>query len=339
MLGLYVIRRVLLAIPVVLGAVTLTFLASVLVPGDPLAGLLPDNPTPAQRAQVAQEFGLDRPLPEQWLRYVERTVQGNLGRSIRTRNPVTKDLSSAAVATLELALVAFALTALGGIVIGVISARHEDRWADHVLSLITMGGVAAPIFWTALMLQLLFYAHLRWLPAGGRIDDLTTFLYPYPQRTGLNVIDTALALDFPALGSTLAHLVLPAGVLAYRALGLVSRVTRVAMTEALHAPYIQTGRAFGATEQRLAWRHAFRNALLPILTVLGLSFGDLLAGSILVESVFNWPGLGRYTLDSISALDYPAIMGVSLLITVVYLVANLCIDLLYPLADPRLRKA
>lgn len=339
MLVRYAFRRVLLAVPVLLGAMTLTFLASHAVPGDPLAGLLPDNPTAQQRAQAAQEFGLDEPLPEQWLKYVQRTAQGNLGRSLRTRNPITKDLSQAALATLELALVAFVLTAIGGVVVGVLSARYEDRWPDHALSLFAMGGVAAPIFWTALMLQLFFYAHLRWLPAGGRIDDITTFLYPYPQRTGLNIVDTAIALDLPAFASTVVHLILPAGILAYRALGIVSRVTRVAMAEVLHAPYIQTGRAFGASESRLTWRHALRNAALPILTVLGLSFGDLLAGSILVESVFNWPGLGRYTLDSISALDYPGIIGVSLVITVVYVFANLCIDLLYPIVDPRLRKA
>ena len=335
----YAFRRVLLAVPVLVGAMTLTFLASHAVPGDPLAGLLPDNPTAQQRAQAAQEFGLNEPLPEQWLKYIGRTTQGNLGRSLRTRNPVTKDLSQAALATLELALVAFVFTTIGGVFIGVMSARYEDRWLDHVLSIIAIGGVAAPLFWTALMLQLFFYAHLHWLPAGGRIDDFTTFLYPYPQRTGLNIVDTALALNLPAFSSALVHIVLPAGILAYRALGIVTRVTRVAMAEVLHAQYIQTGRAYGTSESRLAWRHGLRNAALPILTVLGLSFGDLLAGSILVESVFNWPGLGRYTLDSISALDYPGIIGVSLVITVVYVFANLCIDLLYPIVDPRLRKA
>src|SRR5690242_9712128 len=146
----YLFRRVVLAVPVLVGALTLTFLASHAVPGDPLAGLLPDNPTAQQRAQVAQEYGLDKPLPEQWLRYIERTVQGNLGRSLRTRNPVAKDLTQAATATLELAFVAFVFTAIGGVVVGVVSARFEDRWPDHLLAFLSIGGVAAPIFWTAL---------------------------------------------------------------------------------------------------------------------------------------------------------------------------------------------
>jgi peptide/nickel transport system permease protein len=335
----YIARRLLLSLPVLIGALTLTFVATVSAPGDPLAGLLPDNPTAEQRAQIAREFGLDASLPEQWLRFMGRITHGDLGRSLRTRNPVAQDLAQAAVATFELALVAFVISAFVGVLIGVNSARREGRWPDHLMTLLSLGGVAAPIFWTALMLQLLFYDRLHLFPAGGRMDDITAFLNPFPRRTGLMLVDTAIAANPPAFWSAVTHLVLPAGVLAYRAIGLVSRVARVAMSDVLHAPYMRTARAFGATERRLAWRHGLRNAMLPILTVLGLTFGELVAGSILVESVFNWPGLGRYTLDSIATKDYPGIMGVTLVITVAYLFGNLVIDVLYPLVDPRLRRA
>lgn len=332
-----VAKRILLALPVLLGVLTISFFATVSVPGDPLAGLLPENPTPAQYQQAAAEFGVDRPLPERWLRYVTHAVQGDLGRSLRTRRPVAVDLVQSAVATVELALLAFVLTAIIGTAMGIASAVRENSFVDNFLSILSIGGVAAPIFWTALMLQLVFYGQLGWLPAGGRIDYLTELLSPFPRVTGLHTIDAALAGNLTAFGDAARHLVLPAAVLAYRAMGLVTRITRAAMIETLRAPYVQTARAFGIGERRLVLYHAFKNALPPILTVLGLAFGELLAGSFLVETVFNWPGLGLYALQSIAALDYPGIVGVSLFIAVVYVGVNLVIDLLYPVVNPRLR--
>lgn len=330
-------RRVLLSLPVLLGVLTISFFATVSVPGDPLAGMLPENPTEEQYRQAAEEFGVDRPVPERWVRYVVRTAQGDLGRSLRTGRPVAVDLGQSAVATLELALLAFAITAVVGTAVGIISAVGENTLVDNVLSVISIGGVAAPIFWTALMLQLVFYGQLGWLPAGGRIDHFTELVSPFPRVTGLHTVDAALAGNVTAFGDAARHLVLPAAVLAYRAMGLVTRITRTAMIETLRAPYVQTARAFGIRERRLVVYHAFKNALPPILTALGLAFGELLAGSFLVETVFNWPGLGLYALQSIAALDYPGIVGVSLFIAVVYVGVNLVIDLMYPLVDPRLR--
>lgn len=335
---LTVAQRLVLALPVLLGVMTITFVATQAIPGDPLATLLPENPTPEQYEQAAREFGIDRPLPEQWLRYVVRTAGGNLGISVRTRAPVANELLPAAAATLELALVAFVLTTALGVGLGVIAAARPNTTLDHALSVFSIAGVAAPIFWIALMLQLLFYGTLNWLPAGGRLDQLTQLLDPFPRRTGLNLVDAILAGNVPALGDAMIHLTLPAIVLAYRAMGLVMRVTRTAMLEVLDAPYVQTARAFGIRERRLVSFHAFRNALPPILTVLALSFGELLTGSILVETVFNWPGIGLYTYQSIRALDYAGVIGASLLVTVIYVIANLVVDILYPLVDPRLRK-
>lgn len=335
----YVLRRITFAVPVLAGVMTIAFFATITAPGDPLAGLLPENPTAEQYAQAQSEFGLDRPAAEQWVRYIERTATGNLGRSLRTRKAVVDDLRVAALATLELALVAFVLTTAFGIVLGVLSAVRAGRTVDGIIALVSLGGVAAPIFWTAIVVQLIFYAGLHWLPAGGRIDDLVLLLTPFPTRTGSYLIDSLLALNAAAFLSVLAHLVLPAAVLAYRAMALVVRVTRAAMVEALFAPYVQTARAFGARERRVVLGHALKNALPPILTVLGLAFGELLTGSLLVESVFGWPGLGLYTYQSIVALDYPGIIGVSLAITTIYVVVNLVVDLAYPLVDPRMRAA
>lgn len=333
----YVFWRIVLAVPVILTVVTLTFLVTVTAPGDPLATLLPLGATPEQYAQAAREYGVDRPLPEQWLRYMERTVTGNLGRSLRTGNAVGDDLKQGFTATFELALLAFLLTAIIGVTVGVIAATQAGRPIDLILSIVSVGGIGAPIFWTALMLQLLLYANLRWLPAGGQIDYSVIAAHPVARTTGFYLVDTLLAGNVAGFGNALWHMLLPAAVLAYRALGTVVRVTRVAVIEALGAQYTQTARAFGARPLRIILGHVLPNAMLPILSVLGLSVGELLGGSVLVETIFSWPGLGRYTASSILNLDYPGVIGASLVITIIYVVANLVVDLLYQVFDPRLR--
>lgn len=333
----YLVRRVLLVVPVLFGAITVSFFVTILVPGDPLAGLLPEDPTPEQYRRVAHEFGLDQPVMVQWLRYLGRTLQGNLGRSLRTRSAVVDDLKPALVATLELALVALVLTVVLGVPLGVVAALRESTATDYVLSVLSIGGVAMPIFWIALMLQLTLYGRLYWMPAGGRVAESIRFLDPFPTVTGLYLVDTLLAGNITAFRSVVKHLVLPSAVLAYRGMGLVVRVTRTIMLDVLRTPFLQTPRAYGVPEPRIVYFHALKNALPPILTVLGLAFGELLQGSILVETVFNWPGLGLYTIQSITTLDYPGIIGVSMVVTLVYVIANLAIDLTYPIVDPRLR--
>ncbi len=333
----YILRRILLAVPVLFGVITISFCVTILVPGDPLAGLLPENPTPEQYRRVAAQFGLDQPVGVQWWRYMVRTLHGDLGRSLRTRRAVADDLVPAAIATLELGLVAFFLTVVLGVSFGVAAAVRENTLTDHVLSVLSIGGLAAPIFWIALMAQLILYGNLRWLPAGGRVSESILLRDPFPTPTGFYLLDTLLAGNIAAFVDVAKHLLLPSVVLAYGGMGLVVRITRAAMLEVLRAPFIMTARAVGVPERRIVYFHALKNALPPTLTVVGLAFGHLLQGSILVESVCNWPGLGLYTIQSIIRLDYPGVIGVSIVITVVYVFANLIIDIMYPIVDPRLR--
>lgn len=334
----YVVRRVLLIVPVLFGVITISFFTTILVPGDPLAPLLPEGFTPEQYRQAAREFGLDQPVVVQWLRYLGRTLQGNFGRSLRTRQPVIKDLAPAFVATMEMALVAFMLAVLVGVPLGVATAVRENTLTDYLLSVLSIGGMAAPAFWIALMVQLIFYGRLDWLPASGRIDESILLLHPFPRHTGSYLLDALLARNLIAFGSILRHLLLPSGVMGYLTMALLVRITRASMLEALRAPFIQTPRAYGVPERRIVYFHALKNALPPVVTVLGLAFGRLLQGSILVEAVFNWPGLGLYLILSIDRLDYPGIIGVATLMTIVYLLANVVVDVACVAIDPRLRR-
>ncbi|MBI4178991.1 ABC transporter permease [bacterium] len=333
----YLLRRLLLTLPVLFGVIVIAFGVTKLVPGDPLAGFLPENPTPEQYQARAREFGLDRPVYVQLYRYVIRALQGNLGRSLRTGNPVVSDLKPAIAATLELTLLAFALTLVIGVPMGIYVATKQGRPADLALSVISLGGLAAPIFWTALMAQVLFFGILKWLPLEGRLDAYLAFAAPVTNYTGLLTLDAALSGSWQVFRSAAWHLVLPASVLAYRASALIVRLTRSAMLEVLSAQYIWTARAIGLPERRVVLRWAFRNALLPVLTVLGLTFGQLLQGSIVIETVCNWPGVGLYTIHSIERLDHPGVIAASLVISIGFVLANTITDLLYPLVDPRVR--
>lgn len=317
--------------------ITISFIAVVNIPGDPLVGFLPENPTPEEYQRVAAEFGLDQPVIVQWFRYVTRTLKGDLGRSLRTGQLVVDDLIPAAAATLELATFAALITTVLGIPMGIITAIRRDTGIDHILSVLSIGGVSAPIFWTALVVQIIFYGQLGWLPAGGRIDFFLLLMEPFPRPTGLYLLDAAVAGRMDALGSAIIHMLMPAFVMAYMTLGLVVRITRSTMTEVLRSPYIQTARSLGIPDLRVVCLYAFKNALPPIMTVLGLAYGQLLQGSLLAEIVFSWPGLGRYTVQSIMRLDYPGVIGAAMLITSIYVVINLIVDLLYPVLTPRLR--
>lgn len=330
----YALRRLLILPFILLGVSVVLFFLSHMVSGDP-AKILAGEKAPAETVElIRKQFGLDKPLPEQYRLYVTNLLRGNMGISLTTRRPVSEDLRLYFPATLELTFVSIVLTVLLGVPLGIVSAARRNSLADHASRLVTLSGVSMPVFWLGLLLQLLFYRTLDVLPIAGRISLSAT---PPPQITGLYTIDSLLALDMPTFWMSLQHLLLPAVTLAFSSLAVVSRMTRSNMLEVLSQDYIRTARSKGLGAQTTLYRHALRNAFIPTLTVIGLQTGALLSGAFLVEAIFNWPGLGLYTVRAISRLDYPAIMGASLLITVIFILINLVVDLLYGILDPRIR--
>jgi peptide/nickel transport system permease protein len=291
---------------------------------------------PAIVAAFRAQWGLDKPLPEQYLTYVRNLVQGNLGTSIRTHMPVADDLGRYLPASAELAIMATVVGTLVGIPFGVISAVRRNQWVDHAVRGVSLLGVSSPVFWLGLVALYVFYFRLGWLPGPGRLD---VGMQEPPHVTGMYTLDSLLTGDWATLGASLRHLVLPGLVLASVYVGLVTRMTRSSMLEVLSADYVRTARGKGLRPRSVIYRHALGNALIPTITVLGLAFGDILAGTVLTETIFSWPGIGRYAYQSAVTLDFPAIMGVSLIIAAVFITVNLATDLAYVLLDPRLRRA
>ncbi len=330
----YALRRLLILPFILLGVSAVLFFLSHMVSGDP-AKILAGEKAPAATVElIRQQFGLDKPLPEQYRLYLVNLLHGNMGISLTTRRPVLEDLRLYFPATLELTALAILLTILIGVPLGIVSAARRNSAVDHASRLITLSGVSLPVFWLGLLLQLLFYRYLNILPIAGRLSLSAT---PPPQITGLYTIDSLLAGDFATFWMAAGHLILPAVTLAFSSLAVVSRMTRSNMLEVLSQDYIRTARSKGLGAQVVLYQHALRNAFIPTVTVIGLQTGALLSGAFLVEAIFDWPGLGLYTVRAISRLDYPAIMGASLLITVVFILINLLVDVLYGVLDPRIR--
>jgi peptide/nickel transport system permease protein len=326
-------RRLLSLVWVVLGVSLITFAISHLVPGDPARLVAGDRATPEIVAAVRADLGLDRPLPQQYLHYMGQLLQGDLGTSIRTRRPVVQDIAAFFPATLELALVALFLATLFGVPLGVLSAVHRNRLVDHVARTLAVTGVSTPAFWLGLGLIVLFYGHLGWFPGGGRLDQ---GIAPPPHVTGLYLVDAALAGDWALIPGIVDHLLLPAATLGFVHLGVVARQIRSSMLEQLGEDYVRTARAYGLSAWSVILRHALPNALIPSVTMLGLALGDLLYGAVLTETVFSWPGMGAYVVDSIQALDFPAVMGFAVVVSFAYVLLNLLVDLLYRRLDPRI---
>jgi peptide/nickel transport system permease protein len=329
----YIARRLLLMLLVIAGMSIITFSLSRLVPGNPARLLAGPQARQEQVDALAERYRLDGPILEQYLVYMGGLVRGDLGLSVTSRRPVAEDLAQYLPATIELTATAFLITVLVGVPVGILSAARRGGPLDHATRLVSIAGVSLPIFWLGLVLQVLFYKHLGLLPIGGRLGTLDIA----PSRvTGAYLVDSLLAGDFDLFRSALLHLFLPAMTLAAGSLAVVTRMMRASVLETLGADYIRTARAKGLTDASLMRRHVVRNAFIPTLTVLGLQVGYLLAGNFLVESVFNWPGIGLYAVDAISNLDYAAIMGVTLVVSVVYIVVNLIVDILYVVLDPRI---
>ncbi|HWC03096.1 MAG TPA: ABC transporter permease [Methylomirabilota bacterium] len=330
----YVVRRLLFLVLVLFGMSLVTFVVSHAIPADParlLAGL---EVTQDQVESVRREFGLDRPLPEQYVRFLGGLLRGDLGQSLSTRRPVRDDLEKFFPATLELGLAATGIALVIGIPFGVFAAVRHGKWVDHGTRMTALAGAALPVFWSGLMLQLVFYRHLGWLPAGGRLPQGQL---PPALVTGLYTVDALLAGHWSLAWVSARHLAMPALALSGVMLAGLARMVRSSLLDVLREDYIRTARAKGVAERLIVLRHAMRNALIPVLTVFGLQFGHLLGGAVLTETVFFWPGVGAYAVRAVTTVDFPAIMGAAMLLAAIYVVVNLLVDLSYTLIDPRIR--
>lgn len=333
----YLLRRILLLIPVMFGVSIITFALSHVVPGDPARLALGVEANEKQVKRLRAELGLDQPLPVQYVTYIRDLSRGDLGQSILNQKPVRENLSTFFPATMELALTSLALALLLGVPLGVLSAVHKDGPFDHLSRIGALLGIAFPVFWVGIVLLLIFYFKLGWFPSSGRVEPQLLLQFPVRRITGLLTIDALLTGNWPVLRNALWHLALPAFSLSLSTLARVVRMTRTTMVEVLSENYVTTARAKGLTERRVVYWHALKNAMIPTVTIVGIAFGYLLGGSVLVETIFGWPGLGKYAFDSITYLDFPAIMGITLLATFVFLTVNLLVDVFYVYLDPRIR--
>lgn len=328
-------RRVLLAIPTFVGVSVIAFFLIRLVPGDPVRTMLGERgASPELYAEMQGRLGLDRPLPEQYVRYVGQALQGDLGKSIVTMEPVLKEFSDRFPATVELAAGALLIAVALGIPLGILAAVRRNTWLDYSVMGVSLVGFSMPIFWWGLVLILFFSVQLGWTPVSGRISDM----YDVPVRTGFLLVDSLLSESGgAAFRSALLHLLLPAFALATIPLAVVARMTRSSLLEVLGEDYIRTAHAKGVSGSKVIWVHALRNALIPIVTVIGLMAGTLLTGAILTETIFSWPGIGRWLVQSVLARDYPVIQGGVLLTAAIVIAVNLWVDFLYVVINPRLR--
>ncbi|MDQ7827408.1 MAG: ABC transporter permease [Armatimonadota bacterium] len=330
----YLLGRIASTGLVLVGVSALTFFIAHVVPADPVLVALGEHAREDQIQAYRRAYGLDRPVLVQYLLYMGRLAQGDLGVSIRTRRPVADDLREFLPATIELGTAAWVVALLLGVPAGIVSAIYKDRLFDHLCRIAALMGASMPVFWLGLLLLGNVYYRLRWLPGPGRLDIA---LSPPPSRTGLLLVDALLAGDGAVFGNALLHLVLPGLTLGLFSTAVVARMTRSAMLEVLYQDYVRTAWAKGLPGRRVVLRHALRNAMIPTLTIIGIAFGNLLSGAVLTETVFAWPGLGRYATTSAVSLDFPAVVGVTLVAAVIYTLVNLVVDLLYVRLDPRVR--
>ncbi len=332
----YIVRRLLSLPLLLLGIVSLAFLISHATQGDPLSSIVSerqmDNPEVIAAAKA--RWGLDKSLPEQYLIYIGNLLTGDLGTSFRTKQPVTQDLVERLPATLELVIAAMIFGSTTGIALGVIAARFRDKSIDHGARFLALIGSSTPVFWSGLILLYIFSVVLGWLPGPGRIDARSS---APSGMTGFLTIDALLIGDMDLFRDALHHLILPALVLGWTVMGIVSRLVRASMLDVLNQDYITAARARGAGEVRVLLNHGLRNALVPTLTIIGFTFAYLITGAALTEAIFSWSGIGSYAVDAARSLDYPAIMGVTIVGGAAFLLTNLATDIAYAFADPRIR--
>lgn len=333
----HITRRLLLMIPMAIGITLLLFIVTHIVPVNPLAVILTERSMEDPHAIQAatQKWGLDKPLPEQYLIYLKNLLQGDLGTSFKTKNPVASDLKNFLPATIELSIGSFIFAILIGLPLGIISAVKSGSFVDQFTRVFSLLGASMPPFWSGLLVLFVFYYKLRWAPGPGRINSR---LGAPESFTGLFVFDSLIQGNMPAFWDSLSHLILPSIILGWFTLALIARITRSSMLEALQQDYIRTARAKGLAEKWVVLSHALRNALIPLVTLVGLAFAGLMSGAIMTETIFSWPGIGRYAVESAANLDYPAITGTTLLIAIIYMLVNIFVDALYTIIDPRIRE-
>jgi peptide/nickel transport system permease protein len=326
--------RLLQAIPVVIGVVVITFVLTRALPGDPAVYFAGDAADEASIQQVRETLGLDKPLPQQFLRYVGDLVRGDWGNSLSTGQPVLADISRRLPASLELTLIALILSCAIAIPLGIMAATKPGSWRDHVCRVFVTAGVSLPTFFTGILLIYIFYYLLDIAPSPlGRLN----FMFIEPDRiTGFYLIDSALAGDWETFGAAAKQLVLPACTMAIFTLAPIARMTRAAMLQALSSDFIRTARAAGLGRRKILMGYALRNALLPVVTTLGMVFSFALGANVLVEKVFAWPGIGSYAVDALVASDYAAVQGFVLAMALLFVALNLIIDLTYAIIDPRI---
>ena len=330
----FLLRRTALVIPAFIGITLLVFSLIHLIPGDAVEALSGDRGMePARYARLRHEFGLDKPLYRQYLDYLGNMAHGDLGRSIVTHEPVVDEFKALFPATLELSSCAILLAVIVGLPAGILAALKRNTFLDYSVMGISLTGYSMPIFWWALLLILLFSVTLGWTPVSGRMD----IMYDLPPVTGFMLIDSLLSGEEGAFRSAASHLVLPAIALGTIPLAVIARMTRSAMLEVLREDYVRTARAKGLSWPRVVGVHALRNALIPVVTVVGLQVGALLAGAILTETIFSWPGIGKWLVEAIHRRDYPVVQGGILLSAGIIIVVNLFVDLLYGVINPRIR--
>lgn len=331
----YVITR-LLWLPVVLWAVaTLTFIVLRLVPGNAADAIFTLNIPIEQIEKFKQQWDLDKPVTEQYINFMRDLSQGDLGVSMTSAVPITRLMYERIPPTIELAITAMIISSLIGVAAGIISSVTRNGFLDFGVRSSALLGMSVPWFWIAIVLIIIFAVNLKWFPVGGRIEAGMN----YERITNFMIIDMVMTGNWPALASHLRHLFLPALAIGLTSAGFTTRLTRAAMLEVMSKDYVRAARAKGLTERLVITRHALRNALLPVLTFLGLQFGALLGGAVITEMVFSWPGLGRLLMDGILRRDYPVVQATVIVVAFVYVVVNLVVDLTYHLVDPRLRRS
>jgi len=318
-----------------IGLTAITFIIGRLMPADPVLAIVGDRASNEVYQQVYLQLGLDKPIYVQYFRYLAQLLQGDLGTSIMTAQPVADDILRFFPATLELASIATLLGVFVGIPMGVLAAVHQGRWPDHIVRVIGLIGYSAPIFWLGMVALLVFYAKLDWVAGPGRLDVYYDGIVE--PVTGVLLIDAALVRDWEIFQNALSHLILPASILGTFALAYIARMTRSFMLDQLSQEYILTARVKGMPERNVIWGHAFRNVLVQLITIIGLTYASLLEGSVLTETVFSWPGIGQYITNSLFNNDMNAVLGGTIVVGVCFVGVNMLSDLLYRLVDPRVR--